>query len=653
MKLSVIIVNYNVKYFLEQCLYSVQKAIKNIDGEIIVVDNNSVDGSSNMMKEKFSEIKLIQNTKNKGFSVANNQGIKISKAEYILLLNPDTVVEEDTFEKILNFADNNPQTGGLGVKMIDGKGNFLPESKRGLPTPMVAFFKIFGFSKIFSKSKLFNKYHLGYLDKDKIHEIDVLAGAFMLLRRETLDKVGLLDEDYFMYGEDIDLSYRITKAGYKNFYYPETTIIHYKGESTKKGSINYVLLFYNAMIIFAKKHFSKKNAKLYSVFIKIAIYFRAFLSLFSRFVKTFFLPILDALIIYFWYYFFTPVWGNYKFQDTGQYPDEYLFYVVPAYILIWLISCLMIGGYDKPVSIKNMAKGILIGSFIILIIYALLPEELRFSRALILIGTVWVFTSTFIIRLILNFCGIINLKLGKIKKKRIVIVGLQKENERVYSILKSTNILHDFIGFVSPENKIVNKNFIGIIDQLKEITQVNKVEEIIFCAKDIPSQKIIKNMLKLSDIKVNYKIAPPESLSIIGSNSINTAGDLYIVNLNSISDYKNIRKKRLLDIILSVLFLIFYPVLIFIVNNPALYIKNIFIVCFGFKTWVGYYIENNVNIINLPVIKKGILNTVDLYNKKELSDKTAERINIIYAKDYKIINDLSIIYKGFKFLGRK
>jgi len=217
MKLSVIIVNYNVEHFLEQCLLSVRKAMANVIGEVYVVDNNSVDGSMAMVKDKFPEVKLIENKKNTGFSFANNQAIQLAKGEYILLLNPDTVVEEDTFEKVIAFMDSHPDAGGLGVKMLDGKGNFLPESKRGLPTPSVAFYKIFGLSKLFPKSKTFGKYHLGFLDKDKTHEVDVLSGAFMLLRKTTLDKIGLLDETFFMYGEDIDLSYRIKLDDYKNY----------------------------------------------------------------------------------------------------------------------------------------------------------------------------------------------------------------------------------------------------------------------------------------------------------------------------------------------------------------------------------------------------------------------------------------------------
>ncbi|HNZ72627.1 MAG TPA: glycosyltransferase family 2 protein, partial [Prolixibacteraceae bacterium] len=244
MKLSVVIVNYNVKHFLEQCLHSVEKASKNLATEVFVVDNNSVDGSKGMLLSKFPNIKLVLNEKNVGFSRANNQAIRMATGQYVLLLNPDTVVEEDTFEKVVAFMDSHPEAGGLGVKMIDGKGKFLPESKRGLPTPWVAFYKVFGLSAIFPHSKVFGKYHLSYLDKNELHQVDVLAGAFMLLRKEALDKVGLLDEGFFMYGEDIDLSYRITLGGYKNYYYPDTTIIHYKGESTKKGSLNYVKMFY-------------------------------------------------------------------------------------------------------------------------------------------------------------------------------------------------------------------------------------------------------------------------------------------------------------------------------------------------------------------------------------------------------------------------
>jgi len=226
MKLSIIIVNYNVKYFLIQCLNSVLEAIENIDAEIFVVDNNSSDGSVEMLKEKFPMLRLIENQENVGFSKANNQAIREASGEYILLLNPDTLVESETFCKSIQFMDEHDDAGALGVKMLNGKGEFLPESKRGLPLPNVAFYKIFGLTKLFPKSKKFASYHLSCMDNNQIHSVEVLSGAFMMLRKSVLDKIGYLDEDYFMYGEDIDLSYRITQNGYINYYYPETKIIH-------------------------------------------------------------------------------------------------------------------------------------------------------------------------------------------------------------------------------------------------------------------------------------------------------------------------------------------------------------------------------------------------------------------------------------------
>jgi GT2 family glycosyltransferase len=297
-KLSIIVVNYNVKYFLEQCLKAVQKAMAGIEAEVWVVDNNSVDGSVEMLAEKFKWVKVIANLQNTGFSKANNQAIKTSSGEYVLLLNPDTVVEEDTFLKCIAFMDQNPQAGALGVRMVDGSGNFLPESKRGLPTPEVALYKMFGLNKLFPKSKKFGRYHLGFLSEHETNEVEVLAGAFMFMRREALEKAGLLDETFFMYGEDIDLSFRLIKAGYKNYYFPETSIIHYKGESTKKGSANYVKIFYQAMVIFARKHYKGSKSGLLIFLINTFIYLRAFAALVYRFFNRWWLPMLDATLLF-------------------------------------------------------------------------------------------------------------------------------------------------------------------------------------------------------------------------------------------------------------------------------------------------------------------------------------------------------------------
>jgi len=279
-KISVIIVNYNVKFFLEQCLLSVRAAIAGMDAEIFVVDNNSTDGSVAYLRPKFPGVNFIENTDNPGFAKANNQAIKICKGEYVLLLNPDTILGEESIRSLCFFMDEHPKSGGIGVKMIDGHGNFLPESKRSFPSPWVSFCKLFGLAKLFPKSKVFARYSLSYLNENKQHKVDVLAGAFMLLRHEALDKVGLLDESFFMYGEDIDLSYRMVLGGYKNYYIPER-ILHYKGESTKHGDIKYIKAFYGAMIIFFKKYYPH-SGWLMTGLIRFAVALKAlFVSLFG------------------------------------------------------------------------------------------------------------------------------------------------------------------------------------------------------------------------------------------------------------------------------------------------------------------------------------------------------------------------------------
>jgi GT2 family glycosyltransferase len=284
MELSIIIVNYNVRDYLEQCLFSVKKACEKLSCEIIVVDNSSTDGSCLMVKQSFPEVNLIRNDRNKGFAAANNQAIRIAKGRFVLLLNPDTIVEEDAFRKCLVFMKEHPEAGSVGVKMINGKGKYLHESKRSLPTPKIAFYKIFGVSSIFPRSKRFNQYYMGHLDRNETNPVEILTGAFMFIRKEALDMVGLLDESFFMYGEDIDLSYRLIKSGFKNYYYPGVTIIHYKGQSSKKGKINNIIHFYRAMLIFLMKHYSGNGQKIYLVLIKIAIWFRASLSLLRRYI---------------------------------------------------------------------------------------------------------------------------------------------------------------------------------------------------------------------------------------------------------------------------------------------------------------------------------------------------------------------------------
>ncbi|MCQ2315601.1 MAG: glycosyltransferase family 2 protein [Bacteroidales bacterium] len=647
MKLTVVIVNYNVEHFLEQCLYSVRRAMKGVEGEVYVVDNNSVDGSLKMLAEKFPEVKVIANKVNVGFAKANNQAIRISSGEYVLLLNPDTVVEDDTFTKTIAFMDSHPDAGGLGVKMVDGKGQFLPESKRGLPTPMTAFYKIFGLSKLFPHSRRFAQYHLGYLDDDEINPVDILAGAFMLMRRATLDKCGLLDETFFMYGEDVDLSYRITLAGYKNYYFPETRIIHYKGESTKKTTVNYVLVFYKAMEIFAKKHFAKKRAHLFSFVINLAIYFRAFLALVSQFVSKVYMPLSDILLGYGGLTAIGYLWGHYTvYEGVGSYPVHPLFTIIlPVYLLIWLLTSYFTGGYDKPYKVLNSVGGVLTGSVLVLVFYALLPEGLRFSRALILFGMIWMAVAVSITRSIGYMLKLSDFQYGKNAKKRFLVIGREDESRRVGQLLRSTSIKPDFVGFVSPdENYDVPDNYIGNISQVPDIIEIYKITEIIFCSKDITHQNIIDKMVQWHAPNLDYKIAPEDTLSIIGSNSINTRGDLYTVDIRTINTVPNRRRKFLFDFFVSFFGIVFWVFLAWFINRPADFLRNCLKVLLGKCSWVGYCSVADRDSLKLPEIKEGVYDQSSGL-KDEIDDDARAQLNVIYARDYSISKDFNILQR--------
>lgn len=277
MKITVVIVSYNVKYYLEQCLGSLDKSLRGVDAEVYVVDNHSRDGSVDYLAERFPQVHFIASPHNLGFARANNLAIRETRSEYVLLLNPDTIVGEHTLPDVIRFMDARRDVGALGVRMLDTSGCSAKESRRGLPTPMVAFYKMIGLCARYPRSPRFGRYYMSDLPWDEPAPIEVVSGAFCLLRREAIDKVGCLDEDFFMYGEDIDLSYRILKGGYKNYYFP-SFILHYKGESTQKSSFRYVHVFYEAMLIFFKKHYSGMSLLL-SLPIKMAIYAKATLAL--------------------------------------------------------------------------------------------------------------------------------------------------------------------------------------------------------------------------------------------------------------------------------------------------------------------------------------------------------------------------------------
>ena len=642
MQLSVIIVNYNVKYFLEKALHAVYQSQTNFEFEVFVVDNHSVDGSNEMVQANFPQVKLIANKKNVGFSTANNQAIKQAQGKYILLLNPDTIVKEDTLAKVVNFMEKHDDAGGLGIKMMDGNGNFLPESKRGFPTPYVAFCKMSGLSKLFPKSERFNRYHLGHLDKNQNHKVDVLSGAFMLLRKSVIDEIGALDETYFMYGEDIDLSYRIIQAGYQNYYFSESEIIHFKGESTKKGSFNYVKMFYNAMIIFSKKHFTGTKAKYLTFLLSMAIYLRATLAVIRRFIERISWPLSDILLSFSAMFGIKLIWEKY-IKEGIQYPSSYYTINIPLYILIWLTTFYFRGGYEKPIRLKKIIPSIAIGTIIILAIYALLPLSLRSSRAMILIGAL-----ATICLMVVSRISVFTLK-GDLKslfqiKNKVLIVASNNESKRISDLIIKADIGKELIGIANNFKEHSTSNYLGNLNDVAEIVKVHDINEIIFSLKDISNNDVMQIMSTLGG-KVEYKIISEGSNVIIGSSSKHTSGELYTLDINfnlNQPEYK--RAKRLTDIVISLVLLVTFPLNFWFVKNKLSYFKNIFKVFFGQKTWVGYSASNESE---LPKIKSAVVKV----GAENATSTLLRNANVAYAKNYEWSDDVVLVSKKFKELG--
>ncbi len=633
MRLSVIIVNYNVRAFLEQALLSVRKAMQGIAGDVWVVDNNSSDDSVRMVRERFPEVRLIANAGNPGFAVANNQAIRQSAGEYVLLLNPDTVVEEDTFQKCLAFMDAHPDAGALGVQLLDGSGRFLPESKRGFPSPWVAFCKTIGLGHFFPKSRSLNGYYLGHLNPNDTNPVEVLAGCFMFMRRAALDKSGLLDEAFFMYGEDIDLSFRIQQAGYKNYYFPETRIIHYKGESTKKGSLNYVRTFYQAMIIFTRKHFSGSRAGLFILMLQAAIWLRAGLTLLANAVHRVWLPFLDAALLYGGLFFLKDFWANYYYKDPDYFKSAVLWFNFPLYTLVWLLSVWLSGGYDRRYDLRRLLRGIGGGTLLLAAIYGFLDLEYRPSRALLLLGGAWAALALAALRVLLHLIEFRNLHIGQERVKNLLIAGSPEESMRVQHLLSKAGVVVNLIGTVAPSEG----------ERLPALVRIFQADEIIFCSRDISVRDILDWMTCLGP-RISYKIVPEGSQSIIGSSSKDAPGELYTTDTRyNIAQPGQRRNKRVFDLALCLLLLPALPLWVFFAKSKKALVQNWWPVLAGRKHWVGYASAPGND--TLPQLAPGVFSPTSGWGNLSLSGEMTERLNFLYAKDWNVWKDAGVVWR--------
>ena len=612
----------------------VANASNHIELEVFVVDNASVDGSVEMVRDRYPQVQLIANNDNVGFAKANNQALRRCTGDLILLLNPDTVVEHDTLSKCVGFFASHPDCGGLGVKMINGEGTYLKESKRGFPTPEAAFYKISGLIRLFPHNRRIAAYYMGHLDDEETNPIDILPGAFLMVSRAALDKVGLLDESYFMYGEDIDFSWRIKLAGFENYYYPTARIIHYKGESTKHGSMNYVYTFYNAMSIFVQHYFSGSRARWFNLLLRLAIWVRASMAWLKRVLQAVALPLLDLGVAFGGFVAIKHIWATHWAANAAYYPPEYTWVVIPIYILVLMLCSWLYGGYEKPIKLGRIIKGMAIGCGLLLVFYSLLDESQRYSRVLLLIGCVWTLLSSLGIRGLLSLLHIPGYDLRPQHARSCIIVGGDEEVRRVGQ-------LYQTLGSIAIEPLTDTHPDVG---RLNDAIRYYNADEVVFCSKDIPIQEIINMMTCLGNMpgrhrQVEYKIAPNDSSFIIGSNSIHRTEDLYTEELRTIADPLNRRNKRLFDIGTAMLLIILFPILLPFQRHKRSYFAHCWQVLIGKKSWVGVCHANTRN---------GIFAPEDALPRRNapLNSELKQRLHLRYLRNYKLTTDLQILYKN-------
>lgn len=648
MKLSVIIVNYNVKYFLEVCLHSVLRASSDISVEVIVVDNNSVDDSCEMVREKFPEVILIENKDNKGFSKANNQGVAIAKGEYILFLNPDTVVPEDCLKSLTDYMDSHPEAGSIGPRIIDGKGQYAPDGKKSFPSLSVAIFKTTGINKVFKNSPYFNKYYAVHIGENETAPVDVLSGCCMMVRTKVLSEIGgAFDEDYFMYCEDVDLAYRIQQAGYQNIYYPETTIIHYKGESTRKATLSYVRIFNEALSLFVKKHYSKQNARLFILFINIGIVLRAVLGVVKQALKVLRMPLFDALILLATLWFMKEFWME-QVKSIQPIPLNSVLATFPVYIFLWIFSLYLNGAYDQSYRSLRVIRGMVIGTVLILAYYGLLQPGLRYSRAIIIfsgfVGTVMMLG----LHELLYRLGIFKfIPYDKLPRKAIIIAEEQAYHDTAQTLQK-VHYAPELSGRISPSQ---NKgSALATLPDMSALIYTAGINEVIFCVNGLRYSEILAQMEKCGKDN-DYKIHIPGSQSFVGSNSSHTAGDLYTIDKTyNLSRFAQLRNKRILDVLCSIILIILSPIMLFLVKNPLKMLGNAVQVLTGKKTWVGYVPTHSTDL-QLPEIREAILPPYNILENYSPDENVKTELNITYAQQYTAGTDISLILNNLKYLG--
>ena len=611
--ISVIIVNFNVREFLEQTLLSVKRALKNIPSEIIVIDNASVDDSVQMVRRRFPDVILIENKKNVGFSAANNQGLEIARGQFIVLLNPDTIVQEDTFTKLLDFFENTPDAWAATCKIINPDGTFSIDCRHSIPTPLTAFWKVTGLSRLFPKSKIFGKYNLTYLDENDTYQVEAISGSFMMFRRETVQKVGKLDEDFFMYCEDIDYCYRINQAGGKIYYVPDSQIIHYKGESTKKYNLDYVITFNKSLYKFYKKHYQKRYVYPFKWLIILGTILRGIMIFIKNNLEIYYPLLIDLgalnLVL------FVNFWIRYELRGGFYLRDFFNQYIIINLITsaAFFLSALFFETIKRDrFSVSKIIKATL-ASFTFVSALTFFFKQFAFSRLVVIVSAVTSIIVMALWRIVLR--AVRRKTTSALSRdyflKRTVIVGFDQETKKLLQKLQSyvaSSI--KILGLVAFKREDVGKslNKISVVTTLKDLPEyirLNKVDLVIFTTHNLPFREILTTMSRVQKPELEFKMVPDHLEFMIGKSNVERLDALPLVDIEfAYGKPFNKIVKRIFDVSLALFLLI------------VLLPYHLWNVLTGFKTIQKRTLVGNSakKILILSSNKKGLRFTLNLWN---------------------------------------
>ncbi len=668
MDLSVIIVNYNVRQFLENALTSIGRALEGMKGEIIVVDNASDDGSAEMVRAKFPGVRLIESAENLGFARANNLALREARGRYLLLINPDTIVQEDTFRVMMEFLETHPAVGLAGCKILNPDGSFQLPCRRSFPTPWVAFTKTIGLSALFPRSQWFGRYNLTYLDPDASYEVDAVSGSFMMLRREVYEKIGGLDEAFFMYGEDLDWCYRVKQAGWRVSYVHATRIIHFKGESTRRSNLDEVRVFYGAMVLFVQKHFSRSRTGV--LFLRLGIFLRAAAAWVSRALQPLLSGVLDlvlvalAMIAAEWLYF----------GHIFSYPAY-------AYPIVWTVPGLMvvlIGAASRLYSTHRLAAfraavTVVLGYFVIsaMVFFA---KTFAFSRAVVLISGMLSLVLLPGWRLVVRAWGKRGSEGSSDKTlfgSRTLIVGCGASGQEVLRKLRArVDDGYDVIGFIDTTSARIGESVAGVeivgsVENVGKVIDERRITDVIFSTDELSYAGILGVIGRSTRRDVNFRLVPTSLEAIIGKTRIDDLDPLPLVEIEyNIHRPANRAVKRLFDFVLSVLLLVVLVPAHTLLRAVGIVRRggslDVFIaalgeIAAGARSFVG--VETDAvgrGQRGGPYLGlRGLTGLVQVNLRADLPADERERYELYYAKNQSFVLDVEIMLKAVLQLLRR